>query len=239
MKEKQAAGEVWLKATYHFHVFHYRMPETAAIATVTPFVPSPLTLKMGMIASLLQIGDVKGVKKVAEHLHEIEIKIIPPKAAVSFKAFMGYRSPPAVESPQELDEIGSYYPKRPHMREYALFYGDLEVYVKLPTEIEEEGKKALRNLRYLGCKDSIVTCIGLTSEKPHHDIQSINKLREGTPGIVALLVDFKEGIEIEEISKLIPGSRDEKMYEKSHYTIPGKIITKGRAKIFMRNNKKR
>jgi len=31
---------IWFKATYHFHTFHYRMPETAAIAAITPFVPS-------------------------------------------------------------------------------------------------------------------------------------------------------------------------------------------------------
>jgi len=227
---------IWLKATYHFHVFHYRMPETAAIAAVTSFVPSPLTVKMAMIASLFQLGDVNGAEIVAKNMHKIEVKIVPPKAALSFKAFLRYRSPPAVESEEKgLDETGSYYPSRPHMREYAIFQDGLEIYVRLPVNIADYGKRALKNIRYLGSKDSVVTCFELREEdNPPHDSQCVSKLDYGNPGIVVLLADFKQSIQIQNLEKLIPGKREEEMYEKLPYTIPGNVRTKGRARIFIK-----
>jgi len=225
---------IWLKANYHFHVFHYRMPESAAIAAVTPFVPSPLTVKMAMIASLFQLGDVNGAEIVARNMHKIEVKIVPPKAAISFKAFLRYRSPPAVESEEKgLDETGSHYPSRPHMREYAIFQDSLEVYVKLPVNIADYGKRALKNIRYLGSKDSVVTCFDLREDNPPHDSQCVSKLDYGNPGIVVLLADFKQSIQIQDLKQLIPRNRDEEMYEKLPYTIPGNVITKGRTRVFI------
>ena len=237
-KSGATAENIWLKAAYHFHVFHYRMPESAAIAAVTPFVPSPLTVKMAMISSLFQLGDVNGAEIVAKNMHKIEVKIVPPKAALSFKAFLRYRSPPAVESEEKgLDETGSYYPSRPHMREYAIFQDCLEIYVKLPVDIADYGKRALKNIRYLGSKDSLVTCFKLKEYNPPPDSQCVSKLDHGNPGIVVLLADFKRSIQIN-LEKLIPGNRDEKMYEKLPYTIPGNVMmTKGRAKIFIKVTK--
>ncbi len=236
-KSGATAEKIWLKATYHFHVFHYRMPESAAIAAVTPFVPSPLTVKMAMISSLFQLGDVNGAEIVAKNMHKIEVKIVPPKAALSFKAFLRYRSPPAVESEEKgLDETGSYYPSRPHMREYAIFQDCLEIYVKLPVDIADYGKRALKNIRYLGSKDSLVTCFELREYNPPPDSQCVSKLDHGNSGIVVLLADFKQNIQIN-LEKLIPGNRDEKMYEKLPYTIPGDVMTKGRAKIFIKVTK--
>ena len=226
---------IWLKATYHFHVFHYRMPETAAIAAVTSFVPSPLTVKMAIIASLFQLGDINGAEIIAKNMHKIEVKIIPPKAALSFKAFLRYRSPPAVESEEKgLDETGSYYPSRPHIREYAIFQDSLEVYVKLPVNIADYGKRALKNIRYLGSKDSLVACFDLREDNPPHDSQCISKLDYGNPGIVVLLADFKQDVQIQNLEELIPGKREEEMHEKLPYTIPGNMRIKGKSKIFIR-----
>lgn len=240
MSGEQVANELeiaekssWLKVTYHFHVFHYRMPQSAAIAAVTPFVPSPLTVKMAMIASLFQLGDIKGAEIIGKNIHKIEVKIVPPKAALSFKPFLRYRSPPAVESEEKgLDETGSYYPSRPHMREYALFQGVLDIYVMFPKDIIDYGKKALKNVRYLGCKDSLVTCVDLREENFRNDVPSVSKLKDGKSGVVVLLVDFKPGTEVGDILQLIPGNREEKMCETTAYTIPGTTIaTKGRTKI--------
>lgn len=232
---------IWLKATYYFHVFHYRMPETAAIAAVTPFVPSPLTIKMAMVASLFQIGDIEGVKKLANHLHKIEVKIIPPKSALSFKVFMRYRSPPAVKSEEKsLDETGSYYPSRPHIREYSIFQGNLEVYVKIHKNLTSHIKKALKNIRYLGSKDSLSTCSTISEvNNPPKEECFINKLANGIPGVVVLLADFKPNIQIQNIEKfikeLIPGNRDPNIYEVAPYTIPAEIKTKGKSRVLFRH----
>lgn len=233
-KPETAEKFIWLKATYHFHIFHYRMPDSVAIAAVTSFVPSPLTIKMAMVASLFQLGDVNGAEVIARNMHKIEVKIVPPKAALSFKAFLRYRSPPAVESEEKgLDETGSYYPSRPHMREYAIFQSNLEIYVKLPLNIAGYGKKALKNIRYLGSKDSIVTCFDLREDNPPHDTQYVSKLDHGNPSIVVLLADFKQDIQIQNLKQLIPGNKNEEMYEKLPYTVPGNVITKGRTRVFI------
>ncbi len=242
-KDTEASEEfIWLKATYHFHVFHYRMPGTVAIAGVTPFVPSPLTIKMAMIASLFQLGDAYGAEIIAKNMHKIEVKIVPPKAALSFKAFLRYKSPPAKEKKEKtIDETGSFYPNRPHIREYAIFQGDLKIFVKLPVNAADYGKKALKNIRYLGSKDSMVTCLDVREHSTlPHDSSCVNKLESGNPGIVVILADFKfkDNSDIQELKleELIPGNRKNKeMYENFLYTVPGKILTKGRTKIFLTN----
>lgn len=235
-QERHGNDLIWVKATYHFHVFHYRMPQTVAIAATTPFIPSPLTVKMAMIASLFQIGDVNAVKLLTKQMHEIEVKIVPPQSAISFKTFLRYISPPAVESEKKLDESGSYYPTRPHMREYAIFQSNLDIYVKLPVELEKCIEKALKNIRYLGSKDSIVTCFEISKvDNPPKD-QCVAKLKDSHQGIVVLLADFKTNVKIDNIKQLLPGNRDEKNYELTPYVLPGNLETISKTKIFKRNN---
>ena len=231
----------WLRAEYHFHVFHYRMPETVAIAAVTPFVPSPLTLKMALVAALLQRGNEQSAKNLVPHLPRIEVRIVPPSSAFSFKAFLRYRSVPAVESASGLDESGSYYPSRPHTREYALFSDALTVFLGLPDmAILETVKKALWNIRYLGCKDSIVTCLSVqeVSKEEAEDAKSsaVQPLREGYAGAVILGADFVPSANLTDLKELIPGGRKEEHYciPPPVFVLPGKVMMKGRTRVFVR-----
>ncbi len=227
----------WLKAVYHFHVFHYRMPQTAAIAAITPFVPSPLTVKFAMVASLLQMGKFSNAESLARFLPEAEICILPPQAAFSFKAFMRYRSVPAVESAGVLDESGSFYPSRPHTREYLLFQGDLVIFVGVPEEIKVVSLDALKNIRYLGCKDSLVWCKDVTEvEQQDIDIQTVVKpLKELQPGSVVLLADVKRDVAMT-LTQIIPAQRLEEHYILESYILPGNISVSGRTKLFKRFN---
>jgi len=209
------------------------MPDMAAIAAVTPFVPSPLTIKMAMIASLFQIGDIDGVTLLSEDIHNIEVRIVPPKAALSFKAFLRYRSPPAVESEKGFDQTGSYYPSRPHMKEYAVFQDYLTVYVSPSRDTKNPAERALKNIRYLGAKDSMVTCIEVTEDSPEPN-ECAREMTTGLSGVAVFLADFKPEVSISNAQQLIPGSRDESIYEKKPYVLPGKIMTKGKSRIFVR-----
>jgi hypothetical protein len=189
---------------------------------------------MGMIASLFQIGDKDGAEKLSSRLHEIDVKIIPPKSALSFKAFLRYRSPPAIEDKERgLDETGSYYLSRPHMREYSIFQNELEVYVRVPEGLEDYVKKSLKNLRYLGSKDSLVTCFEISESDAPPKECCINKLEQELSGTVVLLADFKPNSRIQKLTQLIPGNRNEEMYERTTYTMPRKIITKGKTRILV------
>jgi len=228
----------WLRADYHFHVFHYRMPETVAIASVTPFVPSPLTVKMALIASLLQNGDDESAKKLAPLLPQIEVSIVPPPSAFSFKAFLRYRSVPAVESAGGLDETGSYYPSRPHTREYALLEEGITLFLGLPdSSLLEVVKTALKNIRYLGCKDSLVTCLGVEEigEDEIEKASTVQPLQEGVSGgSVILGADFESSAPLD-LKNLIPGSRKEEHYRRLPFILPGKITVKGKSRIFRRD----
>jgi len=229
---------VWVKAVYHLHVFHYRMPETAAIAAITPFVPSPLTVKMAMVAALLQKGEKEKAKQLAPYLPQMEIRIVPPKAAFSFRAFMRYRSVPAVESAGGLDESGSFYPSRPHTREYALLSDDLTVFIGLPdTSSCSLVEEALKNIRYLGCKDSQVWCrkVEKVGNAEVEGQPVITRLSEGQAGSVVLLADFAPQ-SVLKLEDLIPGKRKKEHYQLPNppYVLPGKIKTSWRTKIFFR-----
>lgn len=234
-----ARQKCWLKADYHFHVFHYRMPDTVAIASVTPFVPSPLTVKMALIAALLQNGDEKLAQQLAPQLPQVKVYILPPASAFSFKAFLRYRSVPAVEAAVALDESGSYYPSRPHMREYALFEDTLTIFLGLPdSNLLDTVKRALRNIRYLGCKDSIVTCLDV-QEVPQNTLPGdkvVQPLSSNRSGSVILGADFINSVE-PDLKDLIPGSRKEEHYHRHPplFTLPGRIIVKGRTRIFKRD----
>lgn len=222
----------WLKAIYHFHVFHYRMPQTAAIAAITPFVPSPLTVKFAMVASLLQLGRHTEAESLTRVLPQVEIRIVPPAAAFSFRAFLRYRSVPAVESAGRLDESGSFYPSRPHTREYSLFQGDLAIFVGVPQTMQSIALEALKNIRYLGCKDSLAWCreVRLINQP---NVQVVQPIGAGQAGAVILLADLNQNATIE-LLQIIPGQRHEEHYIKRPYTLPGNISTAGRTKFFKR-----
>jgi hypothetical protein len=228
----------WLRAEYHFHVFHYRMPGTVAIASVTPFVPSPLTVKMGLVAALLQSGDDHSAQALAPYLPKIEVRIVPPPSAFSFKAFLRYRSVPAVESAGGLDESGSYYPSRPHTREYAIFSNALTILLGLPDKaILDTVKNALWRIRYLGCKDSLVTCLSV-QEIPQEDASAVmalavQPLKENVSGAVILGADFERSASVS-LKDLFPGVRKEKHYcdPPPVFVLPGMIFVKGGTRIF-------
>lgn len=234
----------WLEAVYHFHVFHYRMPQTAAIAALNPFVPSPLTVKFAMVASLLQMGRDNDAESLATELPRIEVLIVPPKSAFAFKAFLRYRSVPAVrealkdeklrDSVKTLDESGSYYPSRPHIREYSISEGDLLIYLAVPEDVMELAQEALKGIRYLGCKDSLVWCRDVQHVQQPEKLEAVRPIAAGQPGSVILLADFEPKASFL-LTDIIPGQRDENHYMRIPYSLPGSVRTVGRTKIFKRN----
>jgi hypothetical protein len=237
LQPQESAGtgpRSWLEAIYHFHVFHYRMPQTAAIAALNPFVPSPLTVKFAMVASLLQMGRDSDAKSLATILPSVEVLIVPPKSAFAFKAFLRYRSVPAVESQKALDESGSYYPSRPHTRDYSLCEGDLIINVGVPEDKKSLSQEALKNVRYLGCKDSLVWCRDVRSVQQPRIGETVQAIQQGQAGAVILLADFDAKASFE-LKDIIPGQRDERHYLKIPCTLPGNIGTVGRTKIFKKH----
>jgi hypothetical protein len=225
-------GVIWIKVVYHSHVFHYRIPQAASIAALNPTIPSPLTIKMAMIASLLRLGQVSNAEKLARYLHRITVLISPANAGLTFKAFLRYRSVPEVDKGGQLDESGSLYPSRPHMREYCLWDSNLEVFVEVPTSLKETCKKALANIPYLGAKDSMVSCISL-QEVPEPDIQVSKQLSvsEVKSGMIWYLADFKPETTVN-LLDLIPTQRKPEHYQIKPTIIPARTKHWGKSTLY-------
>lgn len=246
-KEKQSeplempeiSGEmVWLQAEYHAHLFHYRMPETVAIAAVSPLVPSPLTVKMALVAALARTGDIEKAQRLASYLPYLpEFHIVPPAGAVTFKAFMRYVRPPVDPTVQD-GNTGGYYSVSPHIREFTLWQEHLGVYVKCPVEIKETLEQALWDITYLGAKDSQVTCLCVKELPSAPDmemcVRPVTNAEDITEvGPIFRFADFAPNRPLT-LEKLIPFSRDKKDYTDGFYMLPGTLRGSGRAKIYLR-----
>ncbi len=236
-----SAQTSWLRADYMTHIFHYRMPETVAIAAVNPIVPSPLTVKMALIAAFLREGRRSDAGRVVRNLPHIEVRIRPPSGAIVFKAFMRYVRVPAIpKKGQKIERdgvTGGYYGVSPHVREYALWSDQLSIFVKIPQRLRVLIEEGLRKIPYLGAKDSLVTCTNVAKEKPPEE-GCVMKL---TPddiakieGFVVRLADFNPERPIQDVLKVLPAQRDDKDYEQELYSVPGKLQTHGKVKIYQR-----
>jgi hypothetical protein len=233
---------VWLQANYHAHLFHYRMPETVAIAAVSPLIPSPLTVKMALVAALARTGEVEKAQILATFLPHLQnLHIVPPAGVVTFKAFMRYVRPPADPTVQD-GNTGGYYSVSPHIREYALWQEHLSIYVECPIEIQEIMEQALWDITYLGAKDSQVTCLGVQESMDQPELAlSIRQVTNsedinGAVGPIFRYADFVPDRPLT-LEKLMPFSRDKKDYTDGFYMLPGALKGSGRAKIYTRKDR--
>lgn len=250
------SGErIWLCARYHAHVFHYRMPETVAVAAVSPFVPSPLTVKLALVAALARYGDIEGAQQLTDYLpylNDPHLRIVPPEGAVAFKAFIRYVRPPDVRTEADANKrdgnTGGFYAVSPHIREYALWQGELRVAVHAPVEVAELIERALWNVTYLGAKDSQVTCWEVTrGAEPPAGLDDLALMAVRTAqdipavqGPVFRLVDLA-GERAPTLENLIPFNRrtDKKGndYLLGFYALPGELHASGRARIYYRKDR--
>ena len=151
--------EIWLKASFVTHSFHYRMPDTVAISSVNPAMPSPLTVQMAMLASYLREGQADKAQQLLD-LMPLQIKVRPPKGAIIYRSIMRY-----VRRPKDSNDFdkntGSGYKISPHFREFALLSSylpetesaesvNLEVYVQTSEEHQQLVTEALEQIPYLG-----------------------------------------------------------------------------------------
>lgn len=231
---------IWLRAVYHAHTFHYRMPETAAISAVNPFVPSPLTVKMAMVAALLRAGRTEDAEVLSRELRDLDVRIRPPRAAVVFRSLMRYVRPPSRSDRRDLG-TGSSYSISPHYREFALWCDGLEVFVGVPEHAARAAAWALERIEYLGAKDSLVfceTCGVCPDDQVPARADTVSKLDAGDSdetvpsGVIVQLADVVRPVELK---RLIPGSRTARDYATGPYRLPGLVRGFGGARQYIRD----
>ncbi|MHA2621496.1 MAG: hypothetical protein V2G42_07820 [bacterium JZ-2024 1] len=231
---------LWLKAVYIAHTFHYRMPETVAVSAVNPFVPSPLTVKMALVAAFLREGDLEKASRIVQILPRLVVHILPPDGAIAFRAFMRYARPPAPKKKPSgrFTETGAIYGISPHMREYALWSSPLSLYLGLrgtsSPDVMALLKESLDKICYLGCKDSLVTCTGVSEvESPSPDSLTLleDQAMQFQEGFVIRLAELKGAPKME---TLIPAQRKPEDYSTHLYLVPRKLRAEGKVKIMHR-----
>lgn len=224
---------VWLAADYAVHSFHYRMPETAAVSGTSPLVPSPLTLKMALVGSLLSSGEVKAAQQLARVLPTAEVRIQPPAGALVFRALMRYVRPP--KDARKRDEgTASSYVISPHFREICLWQDRLRVFVEIPDFCVDRLAMAFKYVGYLGSKDSQVVCCQVQRLQP--DLETVIRRIEGheqlTGGVIVRLADFARPPK--SLRAWLPGERSARDYRVDSYVIPGKLVADGGTRIYCR-----
>lgn len=228
---------IWLRAEYVAHVFHYRMPETVAIASISPLIPSPLTVKMAMLAALFHDNLIDEARHLVGYLSSIRVLIQPPVGAMTFKAFMRYVRVPAAKKAGEVDSMtGGLYGVSPHIREYALWDGSLAVFVETPEALRSIIEGALLRISYLGAKDSQVTCLDISEADPDERLcaqptRDIADLERG--GVVVQLAEWINAPD--DLLQAIPTQRRESDYQAEPYVIPGRLHTAGKSKVYRRD----
>jgi len=244
-------SEIWLRARFLTHSFHYRMPDTVAISAVNPAVPSPLTVQMAMLAAYLRKGE-RGKAQALLDLLPLKVRVRPPRGAVIYRGIMRYVRPP--KDAGDLDKnTGAGYKISPHFREFALLDGPLEVYVLAPAEHHKLVAEALERIPYLGAKDSLVSCQGEVEpvDEPPSDcavaLEDVD-LSELADYVVLQLADF-EGRErlfppakgkqkaqdkALTLERLLPSQRLKEHYRLGVYLVEGQVYSSGNVKVFRR-----
>lgn len=256
----------WVQAEFESHVFHYRMPGTAAISAVNPIIPSPLTVKMAMVAALLRGGRQLWAQTLADFLHALEVHIVPPQGALVYRSLMRYVRPPRNAGDQDTG-TGSVYTISPHYREFALWAGPMTVYAGAADAADTDPplpeiiRWALARVDYLGAKDSLVTCTGIemASGPPPESIRirpvntgvtapgGENGTAAGAEGdgethpqgrhdIIVRLADVARPVSLETI---IPGGRKLRDYTSVPYSMPGSITARSETRIYQRDAPRR
>jgi len=243
--------ELWLKASYVTHSFHYRMPDTVAISSVNPAMPSPLTVQMAMLATYLREGQRDKAQALLELL-PLKVRIRPPQGAIIYRGIMRYVRPP--KDAGDLDKnTGAGYKISPHFREFALLDGALEVYVQVSEEHRTLVAEALECIPYLGAKDSLVSCVGeveTVSQPPDDCAISVEEadLSQSHDFMVLQLADFEGREKLFPISKvkkkaeeksvtlqrLLPSQRLKDHYRLGAYLVKGELSSSGNVKLFRR-----
>lgn len=257
--EARTEEQSWLKADYVGHVFHYRMPETVAIASVNPVVPSPLTVKLALVASLLRDGRIGDAELLAPGLPDLEVRISPPASSIIFRALLRYVRPPAEGGQPRIDaNTGGAYGTNPHNREFALWGGQpatpgdlgpsgvLTVFLRAPQSLASVIEDALWHIGYLGAKDSLVTCVGVERQGPDPGVCCAPVREDGIPDLgfgnfVVRLADFARDAPPVELRQLIPTQRIRRHYIPNSenaglFVLPGEMTSYGRVKFYRKGD---
>lgn len=218
---------VWTCATYAFaSTFSYRIPYFSSSYALSAPVPSPSTVKLALVASIInRTGDVDVGKKLFEKIRDSGITIELPEKIITLKAFMkrlkqkrkGQETTVITPFGKLVERFESTF----GIREYIIYDGPLRIYIDAPEDFVQDVLKSLKLVQYFGSSDSLCTCLETNISEPDlqkciRPVESENEIF-GAKGMVFLLTDFTEKTTFESVNpfsgkKLAKGELLQKPY---------------------------
>lgn len=247
----------WLKADYEFaSLFSYRIPNLSPSFAFSSPIPGPSTVKLAIISTAIERnGNVDYGKKIFNIVKDSKILYEMPEKTSLSRAFIKRLKQEVIAKKMPKKEkiagVCSVCKQQKDVweidgtvickdcasnrltstfgtREYVHFSEPLRIFIKIP-EKEKEIIKILKQIKYFGTSDSLVTCKEITESPPDEKICAkplgkIEELESQRLPIIPLL-DFKPDIQFDDIN---PYEKTRKTpFETKPYVLPLKHEKEG------------
>lgn len=201
---------VWTCATYVFaSTFSYRIPYFSSSYALSSPAPSPSTVKLALVASVInRNGNIEAGKKLFEKIRGSMITVQLPERIIMLKAFMKRlkqkRKGQETKIITPFGELVERFEPTFGIREYIIYDGPIRVYLDAPDDSVQDVLKSFKLVQYFGSSDSLCTCIATNISDPNlqkciRPVISENETFD-TKGIVFLLTDFTEKTPFESVN---------------------------------------
>lgn len=212
---------LWIRGTYSFaSTFSYRLPYFSSSYALSAPAPSPSTIKLAIVASVInRTGNIETGKTLFEKIRTSEVLMELPEKISIFKAFLKRLKKKRQEQAFE-STFG--------IREYVIYNGPLKIYLNVPDDSSEAIIEALRNVQFLGTSDSICMCTNTAKvAKPPAKCARPHSTTEKTNGIIFLLTDFTNKATFDAVNPYTKKKlrKDEEIISKP-YIFPIKVTKK-------------
>ena len=206
----------WIKATLEFgSFFSYRIPDFSSQYALSSLLPSPSTVKLGLVSTAICYKGIDFGKKIFELIKEKEIGFLI-KGKIVVNNFLIKRL--------KAKKVGKGLEVTFGVRGYVFYEYPLEIWI---DEEKEELIETTKRLRYLGTSDSLCFVVNIekVKEKPNEIIFAKKALDENLSN--SLIIPAKDLSKDDTFGKVNIYIKNKSLpkLEKKFFQIPIKSIS--------------
>lgn len=228
---------VWTYAKYTFaSTFSYRIPYFSSSYALSAPAPSPSTIKLALVASVIsRSGRVEFGKKAFEKIRCCKVTVELPEKIIAVRAFMKRlkqkRKGQETTLKTPFGELVERFESTFGIREYILYDGPIGIYIDAPDDYVSEILGSFKLVQYFGSSDSMCTCIetGVSEPEWHKCVRQVDTEEKGTAdikGIVFLLSDFTDKATFESMNAYSNEKVKKEHLSKKPYLFPLEVVNK-------------
>ncbi|NYB26828.1 MAG: type I-A CRISPR-associated protein Cas5 [Methanobacteriaceae archaeon] len=209
----------WLKFTLHFpSFFSYRIPDYSSQYALGIPLPSPSTLKLGVISSAIKsTGKVSEGEKVFNVVKDAEVCVAPPEK-IAINSFLIKRLKKRKEDLKLIPTFG--------IRDYVFFPDDIDIFVG--SENIDSVAEYFSKMNYIGSSDSMVYVKSIEPKTPSEnvikavDIDEFSDAAEKESYLVYPVKDINKNATFDQINSYSSKS-SRKILDQKYYLINAKV----------------